>query len=185
MNAKLFFSYLPWLRLPKEVILQRGLEEDYDEEQIVETSPFKRPQPLPLDGAPGEILELFQNYDLSRINMLWTIFLPEPKKVLEGWQFATMSEARLVLVPSGRIEAYNDHPIKAIHGDSEYLGALAESMDAYLDAMICGAMIGKHFAPGFADDPGVKEKLEPVVQLCTVLAGGPEYEDFWAGVLGL
>ncbi|CAM3908414.1 hypothetical protein EV679_2957 [Kerstersia gyiorum] len=117
--------------------------------------------------------------------MLWTSFLSEPKQVLEGWHFATMSEARIVLTPSGRIEAYNDHPIQAIHGDSEFLGDLAQDMESYLEALLCGQMNKSHFASGFGDEPGVREKLEPIVQLCTAIAGGEEFRDFWEGTLGL
>jgi hypothetical protein len=117
--------------------------------------------------------------------MLWTIFLAKPRKVAEGWHFATMAEARIVLVPSGRIEAYNNHPITDLHGDSEFLDKLAESMDAYLNALTCATMLGKHFIPGYADEPGVQSKLEALAQLCTNLAGGKDYEDFWSSVLGL
>jgi hypothetical protein len=96
-----------------------------------------------------------------------------------------MAEARIVLVPSGRIEAYNNHPITDLHGDSEFLDKLAESMDAYLNALTCATMLGKHFIPGYADEPGVQSKLEALAQLCTNLAGGKDYEDFWSSVLGL
>jgi len=184
MNAQKFFSYLPFLRLPMEAIIQEGIEPDFYLEQRIHSTPKSRTAPLALDDAPREILELFQARDLSPLSMLWTLFLPIPRKVLEGWHFASMSDARIVLVPSGRIEAYNNYPIKAIHGDSEYLGAIAESMAAYLEAMIFGAMIGKHFAAGFPDDPQFRIRLEPIVQFCTTIAGGKEYEDFWASVFG-
>jgi hypothetical protein len=184
MNAQKFFSHLPWLRRPHEALLQDGLLGEYEKDQITDTTPIKREQPLALDGVPREIEELFRDYDLSRIHMLWTSFLDKPRKVVEGWHFADMSDTRIVLVPSGRIEAYNNYPIRAIHGDSEYFGAIAESMEAYLEAMIFGAMIGKHFASGFYNDPQVRTKRMPVIQACTTIAGGKEYEDFWASVFG-
>jgi hypothetical protein len=158
----------------------------YLEWQIRDTTPSLRPEPLALDvDTPIEIIELFKNQDLSCVNMLWTSFLEKPNRVLEGWHFATMSETMIVQTPLGSIEAYNLHPIFAIHGDSQFLGALAKDMESYLEALLCGAMIGKHFSPGFADEPGVKEKLEPIAKLCSVIAGGDEYYDFWAGLLGL
>jgi hypothetical protein len=185
MNAEKFFTYLPWLRLPEEAIQQKMLDEDFSRSQISDTTPVKRQQPLPLNDAPREIQALYCDHDLSSICMLWTIFLAKPRKVAEGWHFATMAEARIVLVPSGRIEAYNNHPITDLHGDSEFLDKLAESMDAYLNALTCATMLGKHFIPGYADEPGVQSKLEALAQLCTNLAGGKDYEDFWSSVLGL
>ena len=184
MNAQTFISYLPWLRTPHEALLQDGLLGDYENDELRDTTPKKRERPLDLDGVPKEIDELFRDYDLSPVHMLWTFFLDKPRKVVEGWQFADMSDTRIVLVPSGRIEAYNNFPIRDIHGDSEYLGAIAQSMEAYLEAMIFGAMIGRHFAAGFPHEPQFRIRLEPIVQFCTIIAGGKEYEDFWAGIFG-
>lgn len=185
MNGKEFLSYLSLLRLPEEVILQKGLGTHFAKQQIIDTTPIKRARPLMLQDAPVEIQSLYRSYDLSSIQMLWTRFLPEPRQVPEGWHFATMAETRIVRVPAGRIEAYLDPPIRARHGDSQFLGVLAESLDTYLHAMLCGAMLGTHFAPGYGSQPGVRKKLEPVVQLCILLAGGKAYEYHWAGTLGL
>lgn len=186
MDVKLFLEYLPWLRKPRRYSELKNLGVDYDEVLVCDTTPKPRTSPLDLSEAPDAIQALYGEFDLSSIHMLWTSFHDKPKKVQEGWVFADMSETIIVMVPSGRIEAYNAHPIRAIHGDSQFLGALAKDMESYLEALLCGAMNKEHFSPGFADeDPFVKAKLEPIAQLCTVIAGGEEYYDFWAGLLGL
>lgn len=185
MDVKLFFEYLPWLRKPERYSELKGLDASYAESITHNTTPIPRTVPLNLLQAPIQVQTLYTDYDLSNIHMLWTSFLPEPNQVKEGWHFAQMSEAMIVMTPQGRIEAYNEHPIRAIHGDSQFLGDLAKDMESYLEALLCGAMTGMHFVPGFADQPGVKEKLEPLAKLCAAIAGGDEYYDFWAGVLGL
>lgn len=185
MNVKLFFEYLPWLKMPDYYGVLKGLGDDFPEDEKRRTTPLIRKKVLDLSQAPVQIQNLYAEYDLSNIHMLWTSFLPEPNQVKEGWHFAQMSEAMIVMTPQGRIEAYNEHPIRAIHGDSQFLGDLAKDMESYLEALLCGAMTKMHFAPGFADQPGVKEKLEPLAKLCAAIAGGDEYYDFWAGVLGL
>lgn len=185
MNAKRFFSYLHLLCLPKEVVSQKGLGNEFHGQQLARTDIFRRTTPLVLDDAPEDIQALFRDYDLSFLNMLWTTFLPEPTKVPEGWHFANILLNRVVRVPCGRIEAFNDRSLETTEGDHQFTGTLAVSMDAYLDALFCGALFRKHFATGFADQPTTRQKLEPVAQLCTVFAGGAQYEEFWAGVLGL
>ncbi|KAA0889985.1 hypothetical protein [Pusillimonas sp. ANT_WB101] len=185
MNAEKFLSYLPWLRLPKEVISQKELDEEFDHQQIISTTPINRSELLFLDNAPDDISALFRSYDLSTINMLWTTFLSEPTKIPEGWHFANMPRARIVRVPSGRIESYFYHPDKALNAEAKFLDAIAKNMDAYLEALICGAMARRHVVQGFSEKPDIQEKLEPVAQLCTVLAGGDEYKEFWFDVIGV
>lgn len=118
--------------------------------------------------------------------MCWTYFWSEPRKLLEGWGFADMSEVNIVVAPSGRIEAYNAHPIKELDGESQFLGALAKDLESFLEGLLCAQMNCTHFIPGFPDkDPILYQKTVLVAKHCALIAGGYEYYDFWAGILGL
>ena len=186
MDAKLFLAYLPWLREPDYSIELNGLDAGYAQTLMEYTTPIPRLTPLRLANAPKQIQALYVDTDLSKIHMLWTRFLIEPKLLPQGWHFAQMDETLIVMANgSGRVEAYEEHPIRAIYGESHFLGVLAKDVDSYLEALLCGALNVMHFSPGFADQPGVKEKLEPIAKLCSAIAGGDEYYDFWAGLLGL
>ncbi|TEA79591.1 hypothetical protein [Allopusillimonas ginsengisoli] len=88
-------------------------------------------------------------------------------------------------VLSGRIEAFGDCSAEITDGDQCFAGPLAVSMEAYLEALFCGTLFRRHFATGFSDQPQTRQKLEPVVQLCANLAGGKEYQNLWARILGL
>jgi hypothetical protein len=184
MNAKRFFSYLPLIRLPMEAIERKEIDNNGYQQQLAETTPVKRQQPLALEAAPLEILELFQDHDVSSLKLLSIPFLPEPRKVTEGWHIADMPQARVIRVASGRIEAYGDEPESAMPGDSPFVCAVARNLGTYLEAMTCGAMAKAHFARGPADDPAIQKKRELIMQLCAAVAGGQEYDNFWLGLTG-
>jgi hypothetical protein len=186
MDVKLFIEYLPWLREPTYKRVLEGLSEDYTKSVVGYTTPKKRAVTLALLDAPAELQNLFAEHDLSNINMLMINFWPEPRKLSEGWGFADMSETNIVVAPSGRIEAYNAHPIRGMPGATDCLGVLAKDLESYLEALLYGQMNKVHFISGFPDeDPILYQKTVLVAKHCALIAGGYEYYDFWAGVLGL
>lgn len=194
MYAKLFLDYLFLLRKPESFFLEKNGIDGWDKQQIADaistqvkrTTPIIRDKSLDTKGMPDDLVRLYGNHDLGNIHMLWTSFWSEPKKLKEGWGFADMSETNIVLVPDGRIEAYNAYPIRAIHGESQFQGALAQDLDSYLEAMLYGAMNTHHFISGFPDaNPILFEKTVLVAKICALMAGGDEYYDFWAETLGL
>ena len=187
MEAKLFIQYLPWLREPKYAIKNRGLNADkYYEMELRDTTPIKRSVPLEIMDFPLELHDLFGEYDMSPIYMLWTSFWEKPRRLIEGWGFADMSEVNIVLTPSGKIEAYNAYPIKEINGESQFLDCLADNLESYLGAMMYGQLNKSHFISGFPDeDPILYKKTELVARHCALIAGGDKYYEFWAGILGL
>ena len=118
--------------------------------------------------------------------MLWTSFWSEPKKLEQGWAFADMSEVNIVVAPSGRVEAYNAHPIRGMPGATDCLGVLAKDLESYLEALFYAQFNATHFISGFPDeDPILYQKTVLVAKHCALMAGGYEYYDFWAGILGL
>jgi hypothetical protein len=194
MDVKLFIEYLPWLRKPKYYYTSKGGLDGWDKDEIEKalawrienTTPIKRAAVLSLPDAPAELQALFAEHDLSSIDMLWTTFWSEPKRLSEGWGFADMSETNIVVAPSGRIEAYNAHPIRGMPGATDCLGMLAEDLESYLEAMLYGQMNATHFISGDPnEDPILYQKTVLVAKHCALIAGGYEYYDFWAGVLGL
>jgi hypothetical protein len=71
-------------------------------------------------------------------------------------------------------------------GATDCLGVLANDLESYLEAMLHGQMNATHFISGFPDeDPILFEKTVLVAKHCALIAGGYEYYDFWAGILGL
>jgi hypothetical protein len=184
MDPKLFLEYLPWLRKPDLLCRRRGYEPEYPDAY---TSPKPRAAPMDLTDAPAAVRELYADHDLTNVHMLWTSFLKEPKRVQQGWHIAQMSETMIVVAEgTGRIEAYTQYPIPGMPGGADCLGLLARDLESYLEALLCGQMNKAHFAPGFPDeDPVLRAKTEHIARLCSLIAGGDEYYDFWAGVLGL
>ncbi|MBS3960644.1 MAG: hypothetical protein KGZ61_02240 [Sandarakinorhabdus sp.] len=121
MDVKLFIEYLPWLRTPEYDFRSKNGMDGWDKDEIEKaiawdikgTTPIKRAAPLSLPDAPVKLQNLYAEHDLANISFLAGIsFWSEPRKLLEGWGFADMSEVNIVVAPSGRIEAYNAHPIK-------------------------------------------------------------------------
>ncbi|WP_130466397.1 hypothetical protein [Corticibacter populi] len=161
--------------------------DDYMKVVVERTTPTQRESLLSLAGLPEPLQLLFEDYDLSPIHMLWTSFWSEPKKLAEGWGFADMSEVNIIMAPEGQIEAYNAHPIRAIHGASHFLGCLAKDLESYLEALLYGAFNAHHFISGDPEggDPVLREKTILVAKNCALMAGGYEYYDFWAETLGL
>lgn len=194
MNPKLFAEYRPRLRKPDYYyILKRERNEWTDTEvadaltgQEKEYAAPIRTTTINLDGVPRQLQQIYSGYDLSNICMLWTNFWSEPQKLEQGWGFADMSEVNLVVVPSGTVEAYAAHPIRGMPGATNCLGLLAKDFESYLEALFYGQFNATHFISGFPDeDPILFEKTVLVAKHCALIAGGYEYYDFWAGLLGL
>ncbi|MEI2416362.1 hypothetical protein V8Z80_09270 [Orrella sp. JC864] len=179
MKIEFFLDYLPWLHVPRSVCTAWDVT---PEDRNQRFTAKKRDQPLVLENAPAPIMELYEWHDLSNISMLWTIFMERPYETPHGWCFSYMSEVLLVLAPEGQVRGYIEHPIRAIHGDG-YLGPAGKDMESYLEALLCGQMTVSHFARGLGDEPGFMEKRKPIVDLCTHIAGGEDYRDFWESVL--
>ena len=195
MDVKLFLEYLPWLRFPDYYYEIKRKNEGWDEENISNsikwdkkaTTPLNRTMPLALLNAPESVRMLYSEHDLSNQNFIGgTFFWSEPKKLEQGWGFADMSEVNLVVVPSGQVEAYNAHPIRGMPGANDSLGVLAKDLESYLEALLCAQFNQSHFLRGHPDRNSVQyTKTVLVAKHCSLIAGGYEYYDFWAGLLGL
>lgn len=195
MDTKLFLEYLPWLRKPDYYYEMKRGQEGWDEENISngiawgkkDTTPLKRDMPLALLDAPESVRTLYSEHDLKNLNFIGpTYFWSEPKKLEQAWGFADMSEVNLVVAPSGKIEAYAAHPIRDMPDATDCLGVLAKDLESYLEALLCAGFNKTHFISGFPDEnPILLEKTVLVAKHCALIAGGYEYYDFWAGLLGL
>ena len=187
MDIKLFLEYLPWLREPKYISTMLGLSPDYYESSIKGTTPIKRNKALEFFDAPASIQLLYSENDLRDLNFIGgTFFWSVPKKLDQGWGFADMSEVNLVVTSSGRIEAYAAHPIRGMPGATDCLGVLAKDLESYLEALFYAGFNKTHFISGFPDEnPILFDKTVLVAKHCALIAGGYEYYDFWAGLLGL
>lgn len=194
MNIRLFLEYLPWLRRPDYYYQSKNEADGWDADEIAkaiawskkDTTPLKRASPLNFLGAPPSIQSLYAENNLSNVELLSTFFWSEPKKLDQGWGFADMSEVNIVVAPSGRIEAYNAHPIRGMPGATDCLGALAKDLESYLEGLFYAQFNKTHFISGFPDEnPVLYEKTVLVAKHCALIAGGYEYYDFWAGILGL
>jgi hypothetical protein len=195
MDIKLFLEYLPWLRVPDYYYEMKRGQQGWDEENISngiarekrDTTPLTRNSPLPLLNAPESIRMLYSDHDLRNQNFIGGMsFWSEPRQLEQGWGFADMSEVNLVVAPSGQIEAYAAHPIRGMPGATDCLGVLAKDLESYLEALFYGHFNRSHFLYGFPDeDPILFEKTVHVAKHCALIAGGYEYYDFWAGLLGL
>jgi len=195
MDVKLFLAYLPWLQKPDYYYeMKRGIE-GWDDENIsngiawgrLKSKPLERSSPLGLLEAPVSIRNLYSEYDLGNQNFLGgTSFWAEPRKLDQGWGFADMSEVNLVVAPSGAVEAYNAYPILGMPGSTDCLGVLAKDLESYLEALFCAGFNKTHLISGFPDEsPVLFEKTILVAKHCALIAGGYQYYDFWAGLLGL
>jgi hypothetical protein len=194
MDIKLFPRYLPWLLLPEFWYMSKldtpgWSKEDvreYIERHKKQFNPPQKPTHPQLQDAPSNLQDLFSEFDLSKLNMMWTFFWDAPKKMEQGWGFADMSEVNIVVAPSGRVEAYAAHPIRGMPGSTDRLGLLAQDLESYLEALFYAQFNKIHFISGFPDeDPILLKKTVLVAQFCALIAGGDEYYDFWAGLLGL
>ena len=188
MDAKLFLAYLPWLRAPEYKIFQLGLiNTNYSKQLEKDTTPLKRAEPIHLEDAPSNIQSLFSEYSLQNLRFLnGTNFWPEPQRLEQGWGFADMSEVNLVVAADGKVEAYWAHPIKDIPGSTDCICALANSLEGYLEALFCAQFNTDTFIRGFPDEDPIRfKKTILVAKQCALIAGGYEYYDFWAGLLGL
>ena len=185
MDAKLFLEYLPLLRYPRYWLEKNELAGDFEETIIKRTSPIRRDK-LEEGTAPAVINDLFLMHRLDTIELLSTFFWNQAKKLDQGWGFADMSEVNLVVAPSGKIEAYNAHPIRGMPGSTDCLGVLAKDLESYLEALFYGQFNKTHFISGFPEEsPILYQKTVLVAKHCALIAGGYEYYDFWAGLLGL
>ena len=194
MDPILFAEYRPWLRMPSHYYISKREKKEWPDSDVTEVLTGQeieyavptRKTTINLDGVPSQLHNLFSRYDLGKVCMLWTNFWSEPRQLDQGWGFADMSEVNIVVAPSGRIEAYNAHPIRGMPGATDCLGVLAKDLESYLEALFYGQFNKIHFISGFPDeDPILYEKTVLVAKHCALIAGGYEYYDFWAGLLGL
>jgi hypothetical protein len=194
MDAKLFAEYRPWLRKPDYFYILKREKKEWTDEEVADTliqqkkeyAVPKRTNAINLEEVPLQLKVFYRDYDPGQISMLWTSFWSEPRQLEQGWGFADMSEVNLVVAPSGQIEAYAAHPIRGMPGATDRLGILAKDLESYLEAMLCGQFNATHFISGFPDEnPILFEKTVLVAKHCALIAGGYEYYDFWAGLLGL
>jgi hypothetical protein len=194
MDAQLFLEYLPWLKKPSYFYTSKLGTSEWKESDVQDAiARGKRDFTLhekviqaDLRSAPESLQTLYAQYDLKNLHMLWTSFWSEPKQLEQGWGFADMSEVNLVVAPSGQIEAYAAHPIRGMPRATDRLGILAKDLESYLEAMLYGQFNATHFISGFPDEnPILFEKTVLVAKHCALIAGGYEYYDFWAGLLGL
>jgi hypothetical protein len=194
MDAKFFTRYLPWLQEPEcaftsKLGISGWTEQDVKEgleRQKARYNLAPKPVTTQLKDAPSNLQDLFSEFDLSKLNMMWTFFWDAPKKMEQGWGFADMSEVNIVVTPSGRVEAYAAHPIRGMPGSTDRLGLLAQDLESYLEALFYAQFNKIHFISGFPDeDPILFKKTFLVAKFCALMAGGDEYYDFWAGLLGL
>lgn len=195
MDAKLFLAYLPWLRSPDYNYIAKKGDGGWSEEDVASaisdgvtsTTPIKRSSSVLFDEIPIGLGRLYADHSLEKLSMIGGIsFWSEPKKLDQGWGFADMSEVNLVVAPSGQIEAYAAHPIRAMPGATDCLGSLAKDLESYLEALFCAQFNRAHFLRNFPDtNPILFEKTVLVAKHCALIAGGYEYYDFWAGLLGL
>jgi hypothetical protein len=184
MDIKLFPRYLPWLLLPEFWYMSKldtpgWSKEDvreYIERHKKQFNPPQKPTHPQLQDAPSNLQDLFSEFDLSKLNMMWTFFWDAPKKMEQGWGFADMSEVNIVVAPSGRVEAYAAHPIRGMPGSTDRLGLLAQDLESYLEALFYAQFNKIHFIAGFPDeDPILLKKTVLVAQFCALIAGGDEY----------
>jgi hypothetical protein len=187
MDAQLFLEYLPWLRQPKYLSKILGLSSNYDEWLVKDTTPVKRVNAIKLPDAPTSLQVLFSENSLENLRFINGIsFWSEPKKLEQGWGFADMSEVNLVVASSGTVEAYNAHPIRGMPGATDCFGVLAKDLASFLEALFCAQFNQGTFLRGSPDEnPTQYEKTVLVAKHCSLIAGGYEYYDFWAGLLGL
>ena len=194
MDPMLFAEYRPWLRMPSHYYISKREKKEWPDSDVAEVLTGQeieyavptRKNTINLEGAPYQLQKLFSRYDLGTVCMLWTYFWSEPRQLDQGWGFADMSEVNIVVAPSGRIEAFNAHPIRGMPGATDCLGVLAKDLESYLEALFYGQFNKIHFISGFpAEDPILLEKSVLVAKHCALIAGGYEYYDFWAGLLGL
>jgi hypothetical protein len=187
MDAKLFLEYLPWLRQPRYLSKMLGLSTNYDEWLVKDTTPVRRTNAIKLLDAPTSIQMLFAENSLENLHFINGIsFWSDPKQLEQGWGFADMSEVNLVVAPSGKIEAYNAHPIRGMPGATDCLGVLAQDLESFLEALFCTQFNQSHFLRGSPENSvNQYEKTVLIAKHCALIAGGYEYYDFWAGLLGL
>lgn len=195
MDSKLFLEYLPWTRRPNYYFESKNGIDGWSEAEIAtgiaweakDTTPLKRSKALEIPDAPADLQKLYIENDLGNISFVAGIsFWSEPKKLAQGWGFADMSEVNIVVALSGQIEAYNAHPIRGMPGATDCLGVLAKDLQSFLGALLCAQLNQSHFLYGFPDeDPILFQKTVLVAKHCTLIAGGDEYYDFWAGILRL
>lgn len=194
MDVKLFPKYLPWLQEPEFCFTSKLDTLEWTEEDVREgierqKRQFNLPQKTTTSeqqGIPSNLRDLYSEYELGKLNMMWTFFWEAPKKIDQGWGFADMSEVNIVIAPSGQIEAYNAHPIRGMPGATDCLGLLAKDLESYLETLFFTQFNKIHFISGFPDeDPILFKKTVLVAKHCALIAGGDAYYGFWAGLLGL
>jgi len=140
-----------------------------------------------LPEAPVPIQLLYSENNLKNLRFIGGLsFWADPIKFEEGWGFADLSEVNLVVASSGAVEAYNAHPIRGMPGSTDCLGVLAKDLESFLEALFCAQFNQITFLLGSPDKNTIQyEKTVLVAKHCALIAGGYEYYDFWAGLLGL
>ncbi|GAB1433977.1 hypothetical protein MASR2M32_01850 [Sphaerotilus sulfidivorans] len=195
MNANLFVEYLPWLRSPRYYYALKEIQEGWTKDDVEDalqyaverTSPIERGNSSFSEDIPSELRDLYGGRSLEKISLIGGIsFWSEPKKLNQGWGFADMSEVNFVVAPAGRIEAFAANPIRGMPGATDCLGVLAKDLGSCLEALLYAQLNRSHFLRGFPDEnPILFERTVLVAKHCALIAGGYEYYDFWAGIMGL
>lgn len=182
MKAPDFLAALAWLKPLPSRRNDPELGREYVVTRLHESTPVFRNGFLFLkeEGIPEALLDLFREVRLGNIHFNWTTFLDDPRKLNVGWQFAEMDGDMLVVADNGEVELYDHAPIQ---GDRFRISRVAQSLEAYFDAMIQAGVSRSH-VPTMDQTPEIVARRRLLASFCAWLAGGEAYYNFWAGVLG-
>lgn len=182
MKAKDFLKALEWLRPLPSKFDNPELGREYEITRLRESIPIFRVSFLtPKEtGIPEAMLELFREVKLGNIHFNWTSFLDDPRKLPVGWQFAEMDGDMLVVADNGEVELYDHAPIQ---GDRFRISQVAQSLEAYFDAMI-HAGVSRNHVPTMDKSAEIEARRRLLASFCASLAGGEMYYNFWASLVG-
>jgi len=179
MRGRIFLEYLPWLRRPRYLCNLSKRDHAYMRTKLSATTPEARTGEFDASELPAALLELFEEHDLSNLNILGTSFLSAPFLVREGWQLARMDSMRIVLcLTTQRVLGC---PVLNRIGPPTMNSSMpvARDLGAYLEALLAGDMMRTHFIFGAAEQAGPRARLHYLAHLCAVIAGGEEYFAIW------
>lgn len=182
MKAPDFLAALAWLKPLPSRCNDPELGREYVVTRLHESTPVFRNGFLSLkeESIPEALLDLFREVRLGNIHFNWTSFIDDPRKLNVGWQFADMDGDMLVVADNGEVELYDHAPIQ---GDRFRISRVAQSLEAYFDAMIHAGVSRSH-VPTMDKTPEADARRRLLASFCARLAGGEAYYNFWAGVLG-
>ncbi len=179
MKGRIFLEYLPWLRRPRYLCNVSKRDHAYMRTKLSATTPEARAAAFDLSDLPSELQELFEEHDLSNLNILGTRFLGAPLLVREGWQLASMEGFRIVLCTATQrvlgcpvLDGFTPSAMKSSI-------PMARDLGAYLEALLAGDMMRTHFIFGAAEQPGRRARLRYLASLCAIIAGDDEYFAIW------